>query len=83
MRKTILTVAFMLAVLSSCQDKTKEKIDDATEAVGTEIEQKVDTAKAKVDTAIDTVQSKTGKALEKGAEKIDDAADKLKEDAKK
>jgi hypothetical protein len=83
MRKTLLTVAFILVAMVSCQDKTKEKMEDATEAVGTEM----DTAVAKVDTtvttAVDTLQSKTGKALEKGAEKMDKAAADLKKDAKK
>jgi F0F1-type ATP synthase membrane subunit b/b' len=83
MRKTILAVAFMVVAMVSCQDKTKDKLEDAREAVGSEVEQKMDTVAEKVETAIDSTQSKTGKILEKGAEKLDNAADKLKEAAKK
>ena len=83
MRKTILAVAFMAVAMVSCQDKTKDKIEDAKEALGAEVEQKMDTVAEKVDKAIDSTQSKTGKILEKGAEKLDNAADKLKEAAKK
>lgn len=83
MRKTILAIAFMLVAMVSCQDKTKDKIEDAKEAVGAEVEQKMDTVAKKVETAIDSTQSKTGKVLEKGAEKLDKAAEGLKEAAKK
>ena len=70
-------------LLVSCQEKTKEKIKDAKDALGTEVEQKIDTVTTKVETVIDSAQSKTGKVLEKGAEKIDKAAGKLKEASKK
>jgi len=83
MKKTILAAAFMLVAMASCQDKTKDKIEDAKEAVGAEVEQKMDTVAQKVDTAIDSTQSKTGKILEKGAEKMDKAAEQLKEASKK
>lgn len=83
MKKTILTLAFMAVAMISCQDKTKNKIEDASQAVGAEVGQKMDTVSTKVETAIDSTQSKTAKVLEKGAEKLDKAADKLKEAAKK
>lgn len=82
MRKTILAVAFMAVVMVSCQEKTKDKIEDAHEAVGAEVEEKIDTVSQKVETAIDSTQSKTGKLLEKGAKNLDKAAEKLKEAAK-
>jgi cell division protein ZapA (FtsZ GTPase activity inhibitor) len=82
MRKTILAVAFMAVAMVSCQEKTKDKIEDAHEAVGAEVEQKIDTVSQKVETAIDSTQSKTGKLLEKGAKNLDKAAEKLKEAAK-
>ncbi len=83
MKKTILAVAFMAVAMVSCQDKTKDKVEDATGAVGTELEQKMDTVTEKAETVIDTVQAKTGEALEKGAEKMDEASEKMKEAAKK
>ena len=42
MKKAILTVAMLAVVLVSCQDKTKEKLDEAKDAVSKEVEQKVD-----------------------------------------
>ena len=82
MKKTILAMAFMAVALVSCQDKTKDKIEEAHKAVGHELEQKLDTVSQKLEKAIDTTQSKTGKLLEKGAQNLDKAADKLKEAAK-
>lgn len=82
MKKTILAIAFMAVALVSCQEKTKDKIEDAHEAVGHEVEQKLDTVSQKLQTVIDSTQSKTGKLLEKGARNLDKTADKLKESAK-
>lgn len=83
MKNTILALAFMAIAMVSCQDKTKEKIEDAREAVGAEVDQKMDTATDKVEKAIDSTQSKTGQILEKGAEKLNKAAGKLEEASKK
>lgn len=69
--------------LVSCQEKTKEKLEEAKDAIGTEVEQKIDTVTTKLETVIDTVQSKTGKVLKNGADKIDNAAEKLKNAAEK
>lgn len=83
MKKTILAMAIMAVTMISCQDKTKEKVNDATEAIGEDIDSKLDTAAVKIDTAIDSAQSKTGEALEKGAEKMKEGAENMKEAAKK
>ena len=83
MKKIILAAVFMAFSLVSCEQKTKEKINDASKAVGAEVNQKMDTVTTKVETAIDSTQSKAGKALQRGAEKMDEAAEKLKEAAKK
>lgn len=83
MKKVILGIAFLALVTVSCKEETKAKLDEAKEAVGTELEGKIDTATVKMDKAVDTLQSKTGKALEKGAAKLDEAAAKMKEAAKK
>jgi hypothetical protein len=83
MRKIILGLAFLATVTVSCKEETKEKIEDANEAVVSDVKEEMDTAAVKVDNAVDTLQSKTGKALEKSAEKLDKAADKMKEAAKK
>ncbi|WP_396167544.1 hypothetical protein [Flavobacterium sp.] len=83
MKKTILAVAFMAVAMVSCQDKTKDKVEDATEAVGTEMEQKIDTVAEKAEGVVDTTKAKVGEALEKAGEKTKEAGEKLKEAAKK
>jgi len=83
MKKTILAVVLMSISIISCQDKTKEKIDEASKAVGAEVEQKMDTIKEKIDVVIDSTQSKTADAMQKGADKLDEAAEKMKEASKK
>ncbi len=83
MKKTILAVAFMAVAMVSCQDKTKDKVEDATQAVGTEMEQKMDTVAEKTETAVDTTKAKAGEALEKAGEETKEAGEKLKEAAKK
>lgn len=83
MKKTILAVAFMAVAMVSCQDKTKEKVEDATQAVGTEVEQKMDTVAEKAESVADTTKAKAGEALEKVGEKTKEAGEKLKEAAKK
>ena len=83
MKKTLLSLVCIAALMVSCKDETKAKIDEAKDAVGTELEAKIDTATVKMDKAVDTLQSKTSKVLEKGAAKLDQAADKMKEAAKK
>ena len=83
MKKTIFTLAFVAIAMISCKDNTKEKMEDASEAIGTEVEQKIDSAAHKADIAADSVKVKTAKALEKSADKIDKAAEKLKKDIKK
>ncbi len=83
MRKIILGLAFLAAVTVSCKEETKEKLDEAKEAVTSEVEEKIDTATVKVEKAVDSLKAKTDKAIEKSTEKLDKAADKLKEAAKK
>jgi len=83
MKKTILAAAFMAVAMVSCQDKTKEKVEDATEAVGTEAGEKIDTLAQKTEEAVDTTKAKAGEALEKAGEKTKEAGKELKEAAKK
>ena len=86
MKKLILSLAVASVVLVSCQDKTKEKLEDAKDAIGTEVEQKMDTLGQKIDTlgqkietAADSLKSKTKQA----AEKVEEGAKKVKESVKK
>ena len=86
MKKIILSLAIVSIILVACQDKTKEKLKDAKDAIGTEMEQKmdtigqkIDTLGHKIDTAADSVKSKTKQAVEK----VEEGAKKLKESVKK
>lgn len=83
MKKTILALVFMGVAMVSCQDKTKDKVEDATQAVGSEVEQKLDTVVEQAEATIDTAKVKAGEALEKAGEKTKEAGEKLKEAAKK
>lgn len=83
MKKAILGLAFVAAVLVSCEDKNKKELENKVDSLEVKTEEVIDTAAAKLDKAVDSVQSKTGDALEKSAEKLDAAAEKLKEASKK
>ena len=84
MKKAILLVAF-LSFLASCKEETKEKVKEASKAVGADFKQAADSAKVKALKVIDTakVKSKLKNAIEKGAEKVEEGAKKLKESVKK
>jgi hypothetical protein len=83
MKKALLGLAFIATLMTSCKNETKDQVKEATEAVGNEMEDAIDTAAVKVEAAADSTKVKAGKVLEKGAEKMDEAAEKLKEAAKK
>jgi hypothetical protein len=84
MKKAFLGLALVATlVLVSCKTETKDKVDDATEAVKTEMGEAIDTAAAKVDAAVDSTKAKMGETLEKGAEKMNAAGEKMKEGAEK
>lgn len=86
MRKVILGLAFVAAVMVSCNDTKKDaptgeetKIDSVANQVDTTatgIEQTVDSAKAATEGAVD-------KAVEEGAEKVETTTEKATEAAKK
>lgn len=75
-KKIILSLALVSIVLVACQDKTKEKLDDAKVAVTEEVKETIDSAKIKAQTKIDSAKIKS-------AEKLEEAAKKLKESVKK
>lgn len=83
MRKVFLGLMILALISVSCKDETKQKIEEANEAVGAEMKEKMDSDSVQIDKAIDTLESKTGEVLEKSAEKLDKAADKMKEAAHK
>jgi hypothetical protein len=83
MKKTLLGLA-VIAVLTlvSCKQDTKDKVGEATDAIGAEMDQAVDTAAVKVDAAIDSTKSKISNKMKEGAAKMDQKADEMKENAK-
>ena len=83
MKKILLGLAFVSMLMTSCKKETKDQVNEATEAVGNEMGEAMDTAAVKVDAAVDSTKVKAGETLEKGAEKMDEAAEKLKEAGKK
>jgi hypothetical protein len=83
MKKALLGLAFIATLMTSCKKETKDEVKEATEAVGNEMGETMDTVAVKVDAAVDSTKVKAGETLERGAEKMDEAAEKLKEAGKK
>ena len=84
MKKTLLGLAVVTALtFVSCKQETKDKVGVATDAIGEEMDQAVDTAAVKVDAAIDSTKSKISNKMKEGAAKMNQKADQMKEDAKK
>ena len=91
MKKTILSLAFTsllfcsasALILVSCQDKTKEKFEEAKDALTNEVKTKIDSAKIKAEAKYDTLKKKTNAKIDsakiKSAEKMEAAAQKLKD----
>ncbi|MEZ7497540.1 hypothetical protein QO200_02175 [Flavobacterium sp. Arc3] len=83
MKKVLLSLAFVLALMTSCKQETKDQVGEATDAIGTEMGDAVDTAAVKVGAALDSTKVKISKTMKEGAEKMDKKADRMKEDAEK
>jgi len=86
MKKILLSFAFV-AIIMSCQDKTKDKLEDAKNAVTEEVNETIDSAKIKAKAKLDSVKEKAktkmDSAVIKSANKMEEAAKKLKESVKK
>jgi vacuolar-type H+-ATPase subunit H len=86
MKKTITTLC-LISLLVSCKPETKEKLNDAKEAVGVEIKETIDSAKIKAETALDStkikIESKMDTIVSKGAQKVEEAAQEVKKSIKK
>lgn len=79
--KNILLSLVVAIGLVSCKEDTKEKVIDASKAVGTELKESIDTFKVKAKKAIDTSKTKAKELIIKGAEKVEEGAKKVKEEA--
>lgn len=82
MKKTLLALAFVGALMVSCKEKTEDKVEDATEAVGTEMTDAVDTTAAAIDTTAAKVEAGAAK-VEAGAAKVEAGAKEVKDAVKK
>jgi hypothetical protein len=72
MKKAILALAFVSTLaFVSCKETTQDKVEDATEAVGNDIE----TAAENTVDAIDSTATEVGNDIEAGVEKMDDKMD--------
>lgn len=83
MKKIFLGIALATTMLS-CQEETKEKVKEASEAIGTDLKQAADSAKVKAKKAIDSskVGEKAKNIIAIGAEKVEEGAKKVKESVK-
>lgn len=70
MKKTLLALAFVGALMVSCKEKTEEKIDDAADAAATEMNETVDSAAAAMEATADTATAKVEAAAEEAKEEI-------------
>lgn len=84
MKKIILSWA-LITLLFSCKEETREKVKEASKAVGTEVKENYKKAKIKASKVIDTTKVKENvkSVIKKGAEKIEEGAKKVKENASK
>ena len=83
MKKTLLGLTLAIALLTSCKEKTQDKMEEAAGAVTEEVKAVADTTANKVETAADSAKAKVDKAVETGAAKVEAAAKEVKEEAKK
>lgn len=80
MKKIILSLALLVVIsFASCQEKTKESVQDATDAIGSEMEQKMDTIAQKTSDAFDSTKVKTKEVVRKVGDKLDKTGDKIDE----
>jgi PBP1b-binding outer membrane lipoprotein LpoB len=82
MKKIILSLA-IATLLFSCKEETKEKVKDATNAVGADVKQSLDSVTEKAEKVIDSSKIKAKGLIVKGAEKVEEGAKKVKEEASK
>lgn len=83
MKKILLSLTFAIALLTSCKEKTQDKVEEAAGAVKEEVKDAADSTAHKVETVVDTAKAKVNKAVETGAAKVEEVAKDIKEDAKK
>jgi cell division protein ZapA (FtsZ GTPase activity inhibitor) len=71
MKKVFLSLAMIALLVVSCQEKTKEETGEAADAIGNDIEQKVDTLGMEMDTAT----TKAGNAMENAGKEMKESVE--------
>jgi hypothetical protein len=71
MKKVFLSLAMIALLTISCQEKTKEETGEAADAMGTEMEQKMDTVGMEMDTAT----TKAGNAMENAGNEMKESVE--------
>ncbi len=84
MKRVILSLV-LISLLSACKEETREKVKEASKAVGTEVKENYKKAKIKASKVIDTTKVKENvkNAIKKGAEKVEEGARKVKDNVSK
>jgi len=80
----IIFIITLATFFVACQEETKQKVKEASEAVGSDLKQAADSAKIKAKKAIDSskVGEKAKNIIAIGAEKVEEGAKKVKESVK-
>lgn len=79
MKKLFLSLAVIASLtVLSCKDSTENKVEDATEAVGEDIEMNVDHAGDAIDSTATEVGHDIKDATKEGAEKVEEKAREVK-----
>lgn len=86
MKKIILGVV-LATLLISCKEETKEKLENARDAVGSEMKEAIDSVKIKTNMKLDSVRENAKNNMDsvkiKSAARMEAAAKNLKESVKK
>jgi uncharacterized protein YcfL len=84
MKKVILSLAVIVSLLVvSCKESTQDKVEDATEAVGTEVQATANDAVETVDSTATEVATDVKEGAEAAANKVEETAKEVKEEVKK
>ncbi len=83
--KKIICTLLIATLLFSCKEETRDKVKEASKAVGTEVKENYKKAKIKASKVIDTTKVKENvkNAIKKGAEKVEEGARKVKDNVSK
>ena len=83
MKKLFVSLAVVAALtVVSCKETTEDKVEDATEAVGNDMEEGMHDAGHAIDSTATEVGNDIKDATKEGAEKVEETAKEVKNDMK-